>query len=101
MLTRNDRKFCDRSALYVTCFKTDLTRTYFCPPIRFFAPQVCWKVFQLFGSRLIVKVGLWVKKYGTFPPKKMLPEIGDHFVTPGNIQMGEGYGKNSKLSGAC
>ena len=23
------------------------------------------------------------------PPKKMLPEIGDHFVTPGNIQMGQ------------
>ena len=35
------------------------------------------------------------------PPKKMLAEISDHFVTPGNIQMGEGYGKNSKLSGAC
>lgn len=27
-------------------------------------------------------------------PKKVLTEIGDHFVTTGNIQMGEGYRKN-------
>ena len=34
-------------------------------------------------------------------PKKVLPEIDDHFVTPGNIQMVEGYRKNSKTSRAC
>ena len=34
---RNDRKFRDCSALYVTCFKIDITTTYFWPPIRFFA----------------------------------------------------------------
>ena len=27
-------------------------------------------------------------------PQKVLLKIGDHFVTPGNIQMGEGYKKN-------
>ena len=36
---RNDRQFrdCACSALYVTCFKIDMTTTYFWPPIRFFA----------------------------------------------------------------
>lgn len=32
-----------------------------------------------------------------FSPKKILPKIGDHFVTPGKIQMGDGYKKNSKF----
>ena len=95
---RNDHKFCDCSALYVTCFKTDITRTYFCP-------------LTLLPESVGRSPTFWVSAYSRgqligeeiryLPPRKMLPEIGDHFVTPGNIQMGEGYGKNSKLSGAC
>ena len=30
--------------------------------------------------------------------KKVLPEIGEHFVKTGNIQIGEGYRKNEKIS---
>ena len=35
------------------------------------------------------------------PPLKKFPEIADQFVTPGNIQIGEGYRKNLKISRAC
>ena len=33
----------------------------------------------------------------TFPKKNLLPEIGHHFVTPGNIQMGRVTWKIKKL----
>ena len=33
-------------------------------------------------------------------PKKIFPENGDHLVTLGYIQIGEGYKKNSKISKA-
>ena len=35
------------------------------------------------------------------PLKKVLLEIVDHFVTSGNIQMGEDYRVNAKISRAC
>ena len=95
---RNDRKFCDCSALYVTFFKTDMTRTYFCPPI--LLPESVGRS-PTFWVLAYSRGQLTGEEIRYLPPTKMLPEIGDHFVTPGNIQMGEGYGKNSKLSGAC
>ena len=50
---RNDRKFRDCSALYVTCFKIDVTTTYFWSPADSILPTH-WKTISLNSAKTLL-----------------------------------------------
>ena len=76
MLMRNDHKFHDCSALYLTGFKIDMATMYFWPPIRFFASHalkdiLCSTRQKLFSFHITNEIlGLYVVK--TTPSLRVL-----------------------------